>query len=556
MGLWKLFENQCLTGCEKSARASKQPDHSTERVNVDTRERPGHIAPMRPVLSAQQMRAFDAHASDVQLIPSLTLMENAGRGAADSVQRSFAERGVIAPCVVVVAGAGNNGGDGFVLARRLLGAGVEVETFLVQPVSRLKGDALVNYRALRAVSADVAELSDDLTALEAALASADVVVDALFGTGLDREVNGFLAQVIDAINRAACRKVALDLPSGLHADSGRVLGVAVKAHQTITFAHPKLGLCTPRGAALAGQVEVCDIGVPEDPSATGLSAEMTESTDVTELLEPRQTTLHKSSAGRVLVVAGSPGKLGAALLSAHGAQRAGAGLVTIATSPAAADALDHRVLEAMTARIDVQAPAPALHKLLENCGAAVVGPGLGLDEAARRCVDAVVLGWDGVKVVDADAISHFAGRAAELSRARGVVLTPHAGELARLLGISAERVEAERFAAVARAVEITSAVVLLKGRFSIIGAPGKLPVLNPTGGPVLATGGSGDVLSGIIAALACSLPPREAAFVGAYLHGAAADRWAAARSTDRGMLAHELADELPAAIGALLPRRA
>ncbi len=510
---------------------------------------------MRPVLSAQQMRAFDKHASDVQLIPSLTLMENAGRGAADSVQRSFAERGVIAPFVVVVAGAGNNGGDGFVLARRLLGAGVEVETFLVQPASRLKGDALVNYRALCAVSADVAELSDaDSSVLETALSSADVVVDALFGTGLDREVTGFLAQVIDAINRATCRKVALDLPSGLHADSGRVLGVAVKAHQTITFAHPKLGLCTPRGAALAGQVEVCDIGVPEDPSATGLSAEMTESSDVSELLAPRQTTLHKSSAGRVLVVAGSPGKLGAALLSAHGAQRAGAGLVTIATSPAAADALDHRVLEAMTARLDAQEPAAALQKLLENCGAAVVGPGPGLDEAARRAVDAVVFGWDGVKVVDADAISHFAGRAAELSRGKGVVLTPHTGELARLLGISADAVDSDGFAAVARAVEITSAVVLLKGRFSIIGAPGKLPVLNPTGGPVLATGGSGDVLSGIIAALACSLPPREAAFVGAYLHGVAADRWAAARSTDRGMLAHELGDELPAAIGQFLPR--
>jgi NAD(P)H-hydrate epimerase len=523
-------------------------------VNVDTRKRPGHIAPMRPVLSAQQMRAFDKHASEVQLIPSLTLMENAGRGAADSVQRSFAARGVIAPCVVVVAGAGNNGGDGFVLARRLLGAGIEVETFLVQPADRLKGDALVNFKALRAVSADVAELKDDLSALEAALSSADVVVDAVFGTGLDREVTGFAAQVLQAINRARCRKVALDLPSGLHADSGQVLGVAVKAHQTITFAHPKLGLCTPRGAALAGQVEVCDIGVPEDPSATGLSAEMTEASDVTELLEPRQTTLHKSSAGRVLVVAGSPGKLGAALLSAHGAQRAGAGLVTIATSPAAADALDHRVLEAMTARIDVQAPAAALQKLLENCGAAVVGPGLGLDEAARRVVDAVVLGWDGVKVVDADAISHFAGRLADLARAQGVVLTPHAGELGRLLGIGADAVEADRFGAVARAVEATSCVVLLKGRFSIIGAPGTPPVLNPTGGPVLATGGSGDVLAGIIAALCCSLPPREAAFVGAYLHGAAADRWAAARGTDRGMLAHELADELPAALGSLLPR--
>jgi ADP-dependent NAD(P)H-hydrate dehydratase / NAD(P)H-hydrate epimerase len=507
---------------------------------------------MRPVLSAQQMRAFDRHASDVLQIPSLTLMENAGRSAADAIQRSFAERGVIAPCVLVVSGSGNNGGDGFVVARRLAAAGIQVETILAQPAAKLQGDALVNYQALRAVSADIVELNADLSPLVEALSRADIVVDALFGTGLDREVNGFLAQVIDAINAAGAYKISLDVPSGLHADSGRVLGTAIRADATITFAHPKLGLCTPRGAAHAGHVEVCDIGVPEDPSETGLSAEVVEVTDVAELIVPRSRDLHKSSAGRVLVVAGSRGKLGAALLSAHGAQRAGAGLVTIATSPAVADALDHRVLEAMTARIDSSAPEASLQKLLEPCNAAVVGPGLGLDAAARKLVDAVVLGWDGPKVVDADAISHFAGRAGELSRAKNVVLTPHAGELARLLDTSSEAIENDRYGAVARAVELTSAVVLLKGRFSVIGAPRQLPLLNPTGGPVLASGGSGDVLSGIIAALACALAPRAAAFVGAYLHGAAADRWSNARKTDRGMLAHELADELPATIGALL----
>jgi NAD(P)H-hydrate epimerase len=317
----------------------------------------------------------------------------------------------------------------------------------------------------------------------------------------------------------------------------------------VTFAHPKLGLCTPRGAALAGQVDVRGIGVPDDPSATGWSAELVEPADVTMRLPSRAATLHKSSAGRVMVVAGSPGKLGAALLSAHGAQRAGAGLVTIATSPATADALDHRVLECMTARIDPAAPEKSLEQLLGPADAAVVGPGLGLDAAARRVVGAVVLGFAGPKVVDADAISHFAGRTEDLRRARGVVLTPHAGELGRLLGMGAEEVESDRFAAVARAVELTSAVVLLKGRFSIVGAPGALPLVNPTGGPVLATGGSGDVLSGIIGALCVGLAPRDAAFVGAYLHGAAADTWAAARGADRGLLAHELADELPAVIG-------
>jgi ADP-dependent NAD(P)H-hydrate dehydratase / NAD(P)H-hydrate epimerase len=508
---------------------------------------------MRPILSAQQMRAFDRRASDVLGVPSLELMENAGRGAAEHIQKLLNERGAATPNVVVAAGAGNNGGDGFVVARRLLGTGaVKVETFLAMPAAKLSGDALTNYRALTEAGATVTELSDDVAPLAAALQSATIVVDALFGTGLDRDITGFAASVIEAVNAAPGCKVALDLPSGLHADSGRVLGIAVRANCTVTFAHPKLGLCTPRGSAYAGELEVVDIVEPADPTATGISAQLVEASDVSRLLVPRTATLHKSSAGRVLVVAGSPGKVGAALLSAHGAQRAGAGLVTIATSPAAADALDHRVLEVMTARIDAASPEASLQKLLEPCNAAVVGPGLGLEAAARRVVDAVVFGFDGPKVVDADAISHFAGRAADLTRAKNVVLTPHAGELGRLLGIPYEDVENDRFAAVACAVELTGAVVLLKGRYSIVGAPQSLPVVNPTGGPVLATGGSGDVLSGIIAALACELPPQSAAFVGAYLHGAAADAWSSAHHTDRGLLAHEIADQLPSTLGRLL----
>ncbi len=553
VGAAKLRENQCLTGAEKSANASKALDHSTEAWNVDSQAFACQIAPMLPVLSAQQMRAFDRRASDALGVPSLELMENAGRGAADGLLRLMSESGESAPRVVVVAGAGNNGGDGFVVARRLTsGASVQAETFLAMPLAKISGDALKNYQALIDAGAKVTELLDDTAALEAALSQAHFVVDALFGTGLDRDITGFPARVIALINSAPGRKVALDLPSGLHADSGRVLGIAVQADDTFTFAHPKLGLCTPRGSAYAGHVEVCDIVEPTDPSATGISAAIVEARDVARVLVPRRSTVHKSSAGRVLVVAGSPGKLGAALLSAHGAQRAGAGLVTIATSPAAADALDHRVLEVMTARIDLASPEATLQKLLAPCNAAVVGPGLGLDSAARRVVDAVVFGFDGPKVVDADAISHFAGRAAELSRAKNLVLTPHAGELGRLLGIPYEEVENDRFAAVARAVELTSAIVLLKGRFSIIGAPGAMPLLNPTGGPVLATGGSGDVLSGIIAALACELAPRSAAFAGAYLHGAAADAWAQAHGADRGLLAHEIADELPRTLGSVL----
>ena len=273
---------------------------------------------MRPVLSAEQMRAFDRRATEVLGVSSLTLMETAGRGATEVILSLQADGGVIAPCVVV-AGAGNNAGDGFVVARRLLAAGVEVETFLTLPPSKLKGDAQTNLEALRAAGGKLIQLEADVAPLRAALERAALVVDSLFGTGLDREIGGFLAQVVDAINAAPCSKLALDLPSGLHADTGRILGSAVQADRTVTFAHPKLGLCTPRGAAHAGRVDVRDIGVPADPSAVGISAELIEADDVRRLLVPRRSTLHKSSAGRVLVVAGLPGKLGAALLSAQGA---------------------------------------------------------------------------------------------------------------------------------------------------------------------------------------------------------------------------------------------
>jgi NAD(P)H-hydrate epimerase len=505
------------------------------------------------------MRAYDRHASDVLGVPSLELMENAGRGAAERVMQLLGvtssaptATGATAPLVVVVAGGGNNAGDGFVVARRLRGVGVRAKTFLALPAGKLKGDALSNYHSLIEAGGAVVELGDDVAPLVEALGDAALVVDALFGTGLDREITGFLAQVVATINAAKCRKLALDLPSGLHADTGRVLGVCVQADFTVTFAHRKLGLCTPVGAALAGEVSVADIVKPSDPSATGIAARLLEPSDVARVVVRRATTAHKSSAGRVLVVAGSPGKLGAALLSAQGAQRGGAGLVTIATSPATADALDQRVLEAMTARLDPNALETSLEQLLKPMSAAVVGPGLGLGAEARRIVDAVVFGFGGPKVVDADAISHFAGRAAELQRARNIVLTPHAGELGRLLDIPYQEVENDRYGSVARAVELTGAVVLLKGRYSIIGAPGELPSVNPSGGPALATGGSGDVLSGIIAALACELPPREAACVAAFVHGAAADAWSAAHGgADRGLLAHEVAAGVPAVFGAL-----
>jgi NAD(P)H-hydrate epimerase len=499
------------------------------------------------------MRAFDAYASNACHVPSLLLMENAGRGAAEVIARELGLQTVRGARIVIVCGAGNNGGDGFVVARRLLVLGAVPLVFLLVKAETLRSDALVNYQAFVGLGGSVTELGpSDLSLLGSALESATAVVDAIFGTGLSREVSGFYRYAIEFVNGARCPVFSLDVPSGIDADTGAVLGVAVRARTTVTFAHPKLGLVTPSGLAQAGRVETVDIGVPDTGLAhVGHRAEIVEGSDVCRALAVRSVTTHKGSAGRVTVIAGSPGHIGAALLVARAAMRAGAGLVTIAALPETAALLDQRVLEVMTARIDPARIEASLDALTERADSVAIGPGLGLDDTARRIVDHVVLRVNKTKVVDADAISHFAGRAEQLRGAPGeVVLTPHSGEMARLVGGTAEEVEADRFGTLARAVALTGSVVLLKGYRTLIGAPEERTVINATGSGVLATGGSGDVLTGITAAFGALLDARRAAYAAAYVHGIAGERLARA-GIDRGILASEIADQVPAALGSL-----
>jgi ADP-dependent NAD(P)H-hydrate dehydratase / NAD(P)H-hydrate epimerase len=508
---------------------------------------------MIPVLSRAEMRRFDAHASSACQVPSLLLMENAGRGAADVIARELGLPQRSAARIVIVCGAGNNGGDGFVVARRLLTLGAEPRVYLLVKPERLTGDALSNYRSLLGVGGVVVELEpNQLNVLGSAIESAHAVVDAVFGTGLDREVSGFFRYAIEFMNGARCPIFALDLPSGLDADTGAVLGAAVRAGTTITFAHAKLGLMTASGLQHSGKLHTVDIGVPDTSLAQiGYSAEIVEGSDVLSALVARSVTTHKGSAGRVVVIAGSPGKIGAALLAAQGALRAGAGLVTIAALPETAALLDQRVLEVMTARIEPERIEDSLDELLERADAVAIGPGLGLSATARRIVEHVALRVRKTKVLDADAITHFAGRAEELRGAAGeLVLTPHAGEMARMVGGTAADVEADRFGTLTRAVALTGSVVLLKGHNTLVGAPEERVAVNVSGSGVLATGGSGDVLTGILAAFGALLDIRRAAYAAAYVHGIAGQR-RARQGVDRGVLAHEIADEVPLALGAL-----
>ncbi len=494
------------------------------------------------------MREFDRRASDEGATPSLILMENAGRGAADVLRARYPA----ARAFLVVTGAGNNGGDGFVVGRRLLTLGARVKVLASVTPARLSGDAATNQRAYAGVGGALLEGPSALAELAAATAD-DVIVDALFGTGLSRPLSGEPLAWVEAMNAAAARRVALDLPSGISGDTGAVLGAAVRAELTVSFGHPKRGSCTPSGAAYGGELVVVDIGVPPALAERApYGAALLEAGDVTAELAWRDPLSHKGRSGRVLVLAGSPGKIGAALLVARGALRAGAGLVTIAALPEAAARLELRVTEAMTARLDPDAPEASLAPLLAATDVVAIGPGIGLDEQARRITEHVLLRSDRAIVADADALTHFAGRVESLASAPGrIVLTPPAGELARLLGTSAADVEADRFAAVTALCERSGKVALLKGAFTLIARTGDRIAVNPTGNALLATGGSGDVLSGVIAALAVRTEPYVAAQAGAFVHGLAAERLAREQGVERGVLASEIADAVPFALAAL-----
>ncbi len=541
---------------------------------------------MIPVLSRGQMRAFDKCAIESCQVPGVVLMENAGRGAADVLSAMIAAwprkaRGALArraifpvrhvrapgqPAdyplearVVIVCGTGNNGGDGFVVARHHRARGADVTVVLTGQAEKVTGEARINHDAFIDLGGPCIELPEGapIETLVAELETADIVVDAIFGTGLDRPIRGHLVAVIEAVNASRARTVALDIPSGLDADSGSPLGTAVLADDTVTFGHLKVGLLTPDGARLAGRVHVVDLGVPDARSLelVGHTAEVLDPIDVGAFFIAREPNVHKHAAGNVLVIAGSPGKLGASKLTAFAAMRAGAGLVTICTWPEAARSIESQAMEIMTSRIEPGDLEGSLDRALEGRHVVAIGPGLGLDELARRAVDHVVLRWDGLKVVDADAITCFVGRARDLAAAKGrVVLTPHPGELGRLLGCSGAEIEQDRFGRVAEAVKLTRSTVVLKGARTLVATPDGRIHVAVAGNPSLATAGSGDVLAGIIAALGCTMKEDRAACAGVLTHALAADQWSAKTGSDRGLLAGEIADMVPAVVADLMRR--
>lgn len=527
---------------------------------------------MRPVLTAEQMRQFDRHHTSSG-VSGMILMENAGRGAAHlvglklrprehteaprvgssvvgSCVRCADERSLAGANVLILAGLGNNGGDGLVVARHLGARAANVRVLLSGDPARLSGEAKAAYDALLGVGIAVEPLF--LVDYRAAIAAAELVVDALLGTGAEREVTGELADVIVALNSAHKYVIALDVPSGLHATLGHVLGHAVRANHTVTFAHLKTGLLTSAGHEHAGDLTLSHIGVPAAlPLHITPSAWLIEEGDVRARLDKRSPATHKARAGRIVVVAGSPGTLGAARLVSRAALRGGAGLVTVVNGAPAIRALETEVAEVMTHAWPDAGPSAAELELFRRADAIVIGPGLGQTSDAHLAFHQVLTAQRPT-VLDADALRHLAGagRAIWKSVQPGAwcVLTPHPGEAAALLGWSVAQVEADRFAALARLVEEFGASVLLKGSRPLLGAPGRAPWISAFGSPALATAGSGDVLCGILAAQLVAQPDQAGIFeqlaVAVVVQGQAAELWQQ-ENGDRGLLASEIGDLVP-----------
>lgn len=507
------------------------------------------------IVAGERMRELDRETIERFGVPGIELMENAGRGAAETILKELP--GLVGRGrVLILAGTGNNGGDGFVVARHLMKQKVEATVLLLGPREKVKGDARTNLEAWEKTAGKTPEVltSEDLQPWKDRFNSYDLLVDALFGTGLNQEVGGIFAEAIQALNESFTPKVAMDIPSGLHATSGRVLGIAVKANLTITFGLPKIGQVIHPGLEHVGKLVVVDIGLPEAMVKSIPDAVTLLDRDFASGLIPRRLPAsHKGDYGHLLILAGSLGKTGAACLAARGALKIGTGLVTVALPKSLTAIVVAGLPEVMTEPLaETEAGTISknafsqLEKTLEGKTALAIGPGISTLPEVGEVIGEIIAKSRVPILLDADALTHLArNRSLIRGRSDQTVITPHPGELARIFNTNPAEIQADRIGSARKAARELLAWVVLKGARTVIAGPEGEVFINPTGNRGMAQGGMGDVLTGIIGGLlAQGLSLSDASCLGVYLHGMAGDR-IAERQGPIGILASELADEIP-----------
>ena len=513
------------------------------------------------VLNSEQMKGCDRAAIDDFGIPEIVLMENAGTQVVESMEEFFdAEQPEL---IAVLCGKGNNGGDGFVVARHLHNLGRVVRVYLFATAADLRGSVADNQRMASALGVDIIEVTNDeeWPEIAAQLVGFDCIVDALFGTGIQGPLRSPFADVVESVNDSGVPVVAVDLPSGLSADNGDIAGPSIAADLTVTFAAPKRCHVFPPASELCGELGIVDIGIPQTSiDAVEGAVELVTPEECAAALPWREPDSHKGTYGTVLILAGAPGTAGAAVLTALGALRGGAGLIKVAVP----DSVYGIVASQLTEPLVLSFASGDSGGIAASCCAAIVelageadvvaiGPGIGTAPETVELVRRVVADIGVPTIIDADGLNAFAGGVVDELASTGPprILTPHPGEVARLLEIFTADVQADRAAAAHELSRRSDATVVLKGYRSLVCTPAGELAVNPTGNPGMATGGSGDVLTGLIAALVGQgVAPAAAARTGAFLHGEAGDL-AAVEVGETSLVASDIVEALPEAIGSL-----
>jgi NAD(P)H-hydrate epimerase len=501
------------------------------------------------------MKNLDRRTIDEGGIPGIVLMENAGRGATQVILSHFPRLSFMR--VAILCGRGNNGGDGFVIARHLMAKGITASTYLLSKKDQVRGDAKTNLDMFIHSGGKVQEIAGPkgFDALREQIASHDLLIDAILGTGLNSEVSGFYAEVIESLNRCGKPIVAVDIPSGLDANTGKALGTCIRATVTATFGLAKLGQVVHPGVAPVGTLEVVDIGIPSRlVDEEGIKTHVIDEDEIRRLLDcPRPPESHKGDYGHLLAVAGSVGKTGAAAMACEAAMRVGAGLVTLGIPESLNSIMEMKLTETMTEPL----PETESHclsvdafevilSLAKGKTAVILGPGISTAPETGALVVKLVRSLAVPMVVDADGITALASDHEALRKAKSpLVLTPHPGEMARLMGTSPRQVQENRLEAASEVASDFGCHVVLKGARTVISTPAGEVFINPTGNPGMASGGMGDVLTGMIGGFVCQgLDFKDAARLATYLHGLAGDR-AASRIGQRSLIATDLIEDIP-----------
>lgn len=509
------------------------------------------------LVTASEMQQMDRQTIESFGIPGRVLMENAGRGATQVLMDRFDN--ITNKNVGVIAGRGNNGGDGFVIARYLAQKGSNVTVYLFTESAKVKGDAAANLKLLMPLDISIVEMPDEKSFLahKLEMCHQDIWVDALLGTGLKSNVKGYFKKVIEFINDLNKPVFSVDIPSGLNSDTGQVCGACIRAQATASFAFAKTGHMVFPGVEYTGNLEIIDIGIPDHIVKNIRPKQYLLTQDrIRMAFKSRSPDAHKGTTGHILVVAGSIGKTGAAAMTAMSAMRAGAGLVTLAIPESLNPVLETQVLEAMTCPLPEtksgvigESSFNKIMDLLSGKKCLALGPGLGEAAQTKKLVHRLLKESPITAVIDADGLNNIAGSTRILKKAKApVILTPHPGEMAKLTDSTTESVQKDRITCARRFAKKFNAHIVLKGAKTIIAHPDGKIFINPTGNPGMASGGMGDVLTGIIAGLVSQgFSPESAAHTGVYLHGAAADQLAE-KIGPFGYLSTEVMNAIPGQI--------